>query len=801
MLSIDEGRKIRDEVIRQCNEIRRRSVSRDNYQRNALSIRAYHRVEVVESFRNPNGFPIPHVLLDLTVSKFWKLRSQSQVETLFTLCRYYDIPIVHQEDRLEDFVGVDLHPGADKVFDTFQVIRADIPTFHRYIARELGLNYEALVAHIARLEAASKLSLRRLKRPGDSLESTRVLSVPACRPLPEIVIESVDDVSSFLTVALVSKNRISQVDSVARMIKALSLKDRRLQTHPQERRTLAPAYQNMFRALLLAGAVVLGYCLSYLHWPHTVPGSRFQPSSVHHRHRATQLKLKDLTELCPRVNAIFPNETTLDLESALGELKSSKYVSRLAGLLGEAVRTRTDVNDGAGAVGVDPLWQKMGNFKNWLSSSFPLIHKELLLESVNTYGVLYTWKGSDPSLKPIALVGHYDTVLVAPETIDTWKYPPFSGHLDGDGYLWGRGSADDKSQVVAILEAVEKLIQAGFRPKRTVIIAFGFDEELGGERGGRNLGLKLHERYGDNGIALVIDEGTAMITEFGTNFMAVSTAEKGIANHRITIRAPGGHSAIPPPHTGIGIMAELITEIEGHPYPIHLAEENPFYNLLACGAVYAKDFPKQLKDHLENGDREALAKDIARISRAFEAQVRTTLAVTRINGGVKVNALPESVTTETNYRIRMGSTSAEITKVTESLASKVAEKYGLQLFAYPETATYPPSSITLEFDFLREPAPVTSSRTDISSPYRLIAGTTRHVMGEDFVVIPSLNNGNTDTFWYWKVSNNIFRYAPMPSARENIHTVNERISMKAYVLMVEWFFTFIRNADETNFEG
>ncbi|KAK6355570.1 hypothetical protein TWF696_004670 [Orbilia brochopaga] len=586
------------------------------------------------------------------------------------------------------------------------------------------------------------------------------------------------------------------------MGKALLASDGYLPTQPPKQKRLALVYRSTLLALLLAGAVVLGYSLGHSHWPS--PASGFsRPSSFTRNRRLTTNanKCQDLSKLCPRVDSIFPNDTTRDLESTLDEIRSPKYVNHLAELLGQAVRIRTDVSDGAGAVGADPLWGKMSSFTSWLGGAFPLIHKELLLEFVNTYGVLYTWTGTDPSLKPILLMGHYDTVLVAPETVDTWTYPPFSGHLDDEGYLWGRGSADDKSQVVAILESIEKLLQANFKPRRTVVVAFGFDEEIGGERGAKNLGLKLHERYGDNGIALVIDEGSAMVTEFGTKFMAVSVTEKGMANQRITVRTPGGHSAIPPPHTGIGIMAELITEIENHPYQIRLAKENPFYNLLACGAAYSKDFPEQVKHHIENGDREALGKDIAQISRAFEAQVRTTLAVTRIKGGVKVNALPESVTAEINYRIRMGSTSAEITRATEDLASKVAKKYGLQLIAYPNNATYPPSSITLEFDFLREPAPVTPHRIDKSTPYRLIAGTTRHVLGEDFVVIPSLNNGNTDTFWYWKVSENLFRYAPMPSARENIHTVNERISMKVYVRMVEWFFTFIRNADEADFEA
>ncbi|EPS45528.1 hypothetical protein H072_427 [Dactylellina haptotyla CBS 200.50] len=247
-------------------------------------------------------------------------------------------------------------------------------------------------------------------------------------------------------------------------------------------------------------------------------------------------------------------------------------------------------------------------------------------------------------------------------------------------------------------------------------------------------------------------------------------------------------------------MAELITEIQNHPYDIRLAEDNPLFNFLTCAAAYAREFPEDLKSYIRNGDRQSLAEGIAKLVPRYEIDVRTTIAVTKIDGGIKVNALPQSVTAFINHRIRRGSTWSEVTRRTEELASKVAQKHGLELMAYPDNGTYPRSLITLELQDEKNPSAFTPIRTDISTPYRLIAGTTRAVFGDEFIVTSGLNMGNTDMKWYANVTDNIFRYAPMPAERASLHGLNECVDMKGHISMVEWFFTFLRNADETEFD-
>ena len=85
---------------------------------------------------------------------------------------------------------------------------------------------------------------------------------------------------------------------------------------------------------------------------------------------------------------------------------------------------------------------------------------------------------SDFLVQPTLCFGK-DVVPVDPATVASWDHPPFSGAYE-DGYIWGRGSCDDKSDLIGLLLSVESLLEAGFKPRRTFVMAFGFDEEVSG---------------------------------------------------------------------------------------------------------------------------------------------------------------------------------------------------------------------------------------------------------------------------------------------------------------------------------
>lgn len=145
---------------------------------------------------------------------------------------------------------------------------------------------------------------------------------------------------------------------------------------------------------------------------------------------------------------------------------------------------------------------------------------------------------------------------------------------------------------------------------------------------------------------MIIDEGTSAQEMYGTSFAMPATAEKGYVDVSITVGTPGGHSSIPPEHTGIGVISQILSAIEANPYePTYADVEDPILQALVCGQQYAKKgtFPKNMSKLLKKGDLKGLAKEFAGTGRAQKALVSTTQAVDVIRGGVKVNALPEEV--------------------------------------------------------------------------------------------------------------------------------------------------------------
>jgi len=143
-----------------------------------------------------------------------------------------------------------------------------------------------------------------------------------------------------------------------------------------------------------------------------------------------------------------------------------------------------------------------------LETRFPKIHASLKRETVDELSLLYTWEGADPKARPILLMAHQDVVPVAPGTEGDWQVPPFSGEIK-EGFVWGRGAWYDKGNLMAQMEAVEMLLAGGYKPARTIYLAFGADEEVGGARGAAKIAAVLKERKVQ--LDFVIDEGLLVL--------------------------------------------------------------------------------------------------------------------------------------------------------------------------------------------------------------------------------------------------------------------------------------------------
>ncbi|KAG8874821.1 hypothetical protein FRB97_005639 [Tulasnella sp. 331] len=511
-----------------------------------------------------------------------------------------------------------------------------------------------------------------------------------------------------------------------------------------------------------------------------------------------------------------------DLASHLKSIyEKPDFSSRAADWLGGAVRIPTELFDDNGPVGEDPRWDVFGKFHDYLRGAFPKVHEELTLIKVNTYGLLYTWTGLLPydSLTPVKLI---DVVPVEPRTYSQWEEPPFSGVLK-DGWIWGRGSCDDKRGLIGNLASVETLLEADFRPRRTIILAFGFDEESGGNEGARKLGTYLREN-GPNEFALILDEGGTYSHEYGQMFAGVSTSEKGYFDVEVKVAAPGGHSSVPPAHTTIGFLSQLIGQLESTPHPPHLTRSSTVFELYQCYAAHAPDLPETLRRTIvEAGESDealkrmefALINEDTPRGRMIAAMLRTTQAVDIISGGVKINALPEEAYAIINHRVSTDSSIGELKhKITSLFTQFTADrKLGLTAFGknvhqsltWKSPGFTPIANVTISeaFGSALEPAPVTPTT---GAAWRLLGGTIRSAYQDSegdekqVIVTPTTVRGNTDTRWYWGLSPNIFRYSHIGAhhSRNGAHTVNEAVKLEGFVNCIKFYTTLIMNADEAD---
>jgi Gly-Xaa carboxypeptidase len=581
------------------------------------------------------------------------------------------------------------------------------------------------------------------------------------------------------------------------MSEKLHSKDLRLptaQSHFRAPQTFFQRHRREFYCLSAAAAVFI--LLLNLNLFKHVPISS-------HRHG----KHPVIAEQCQQVAPLVPGNGSEKLTAMEDFLGSSEFRNQSIVRLSNSVKIRTESFDDMGPIGEDKRWDIFYDFHAYLEGAFPLIHSKLEKEVVNVHGLVYTWPGSRPGLKATLLMAHQDVVPVPESTIDAWTFPPFDGVYDGK-YIWGRGASDCKSTLIAIMESVELLLAADFQPQRTIILSFGFDEEIAGSEGAGHLAPYLIEKHGKDSIAAIIDEGAGIYSAWGSTIAAPGVGEKGYIDIEIVVRMPGGHSSIPPTHNGIGVMSELITLIEAHPYEPRLYEQNPYLGFLQCGAAHSPEFPKKLKKLLPShsnaghcpAKKDKLALEASKDSLAVKYLMTTSVAVDIINGGVKVNALPERTSATVNQRINVGEHASDVKKKIRNLAKHVAEKYNLTLHAFDANARESPNSITLTSTAAElEPAPVTPTTVEPLSAYAVLAGTTRGLYGEEIIVAPGIMTGNTDTRYYWDLSTNIFRYAPGWDKEQeglgNIHTVDERVSVKAHVSAVRFYSAWVRNMD------
>ncbi len=430
--------------------------------------------------------------------------------------------------------------------------------------------------------------------------------------------------------------------------------------------------------------------------------------------------------------------------------------------LGAAIQFQTVSNQ-------DPAQNRMdqwSGFQSWLQTTYPAAHKAMQREIVGKATLLYTWPGSDASLQPIILMAHQDVVPVTPGTEQDWKHPPFAG-VQAEGAVWGRGAVDDKGSLVTLFEAAELLAAKGFKPKRTIIIVSGHDEEVGGT--GAQAAAAVLKARGVKSL-FTLDEGSAIINDapiINGPAIMIAIAEKGYATLRVTAKAPGGHSSMPPEEIGTVTLAKAITAIHANQFPTRL-DQPAFGTVQALAAAKGGLMKAVAANPWLFG---SLIKAQMSASPAGAAQLHTTIAPTMLQGSPKENVLPQEAFGLINYRIAPGDSSADVLARAKQAVGKLPVT-----FSWERTP--------------REASPVSSTT---SQGWKLVRAAAQ-AEAPGAPVAPFLVVAGTDSRYMTEVSQDTYRFQALrlsTSDTKMIHGTNEHITIENMGNMIRFFTRLI----------
>lgn len=405
---------------------------------------------------------------------------------------------------------------------------------------------------------------------------------------------------------------------------------------------------------------------------------------------------------------------------------------------------------------------------------YPFVHNASFIsrEVINHYSLLYTIQGSDPSLKPYMLTGHMDVV---PAQKDEWSIYPFSGSVV-DGFLYGRGTLDNKNGVIGLMEALEFRLSRNIRPKRSFYLAFGHDEEVTGLHGAYHIGKVLADR----GVQLdfLLDEGMLIIDGAGPGIDGpvafIGVTEKGHLTLELTVANGTDNIIMPEATSNIGILAKAVARLEnvGH---LNLFGYGPEVQMLEHMATFMSVPYRLIMTNLWLFSY--LVAYIFDLNRTTRAYIKTSTSVTMFHSNtISTNVGPSSVTAVVNHRVHPSQTVADVINYDKAIINDDRVKFKILDSCDP---------------------PAVSPWT--SRGYKVIYKSIRQVF-KDVPVVPAVMIGNTDTLHYQHLTKNIYRFSPsyLFSTKDlsRIHGIDERISLQNYQETINFYFHIYDNADK-----
>ncbi|MCD7878460.1 MAG: M20/M25/M40 family metallo-hydrolase [Candidatus Gastranaerophilales bacterium] len=409
-------------------------------------------------------------------------------------------------------------------------------------------------------------------------------------------------------------------------------------------------------------------------------------------------------------------------------------------------------------------------FLEFLKKTYVNTFEKMSLELVDDYGIVLSLKSdSTQENLPVLITGHYDTVGVSESDLKDWVYNPFSGKIS-DGKIWGRGTLDDKCSVIAIFEALEMLIKNNYLPKQDVYVALGYDEEIGGERGAKNIAKYFAQKQLK--FSMILDEGGRVETINDEEIAYIGISEKGRLAANIKIKSQGGHASRPPQSTSVTMLADVIIALNKNQMKAKLIPQSENYFVQTFNNY---DFLTKYLIANRNIFKPILLKRLSK-DKLSNAYIRTTTAMTMLKGSGTVNVIPEYSQVTVDMRILPTQTTKEAQAHLVSILNKIIGEKNYEI----------------EIVSMEEPSKISKIDDDVFLKLKKEI----NVTFPKAKIVPYMIPAGTDARQYQELSDNVYRFLPIkikPEEYSLMHGINEYLTVENYTNMISFYYNLLKN--------